>query len=163
MSQVKLIELFQPADETMNHHDAVRVGARRFRDAIVSTDKTKLPSTFENFPVGCCGDTAPMLGHYLCDIGLGKFDYVLGERGSPGPASDEQSHAWLQQEGLVVDITADQFPEIQTEVIVSADSQWHRTFRSRTDYVADFELEAFQGPAHPTLRDAYVQILARLR
>lgn len=79
---------------------------------------------FAGFPKGACGDAAMTLGAYLTRCGLGEFDYVLGTRIEH--ASDESSsHAWIEQDGLVVDITADQYPEVTWPVIVSSYSEWH--------------------------------------
>ena len=36
------------------------------------------------------------------------------------------THAWLEQDGLVVDITADQFADVDHAVVVGFESAWHR-------------------------------------
>lgn len=73
--------------------------------------------------------------HYLKVQGLGSFDYVLGKRGKGGK---RHSHAWLQQGPIIVDITADQFPEIDHAVIVSDGSVWHAAFEAEILHEADF-------------------------
>jgi hypothetical protein len=74
---------------------------------------------------------------YLHQAGHGEWEYVTGER-----VSDFYSHAWLEQDGLIVDITADQFEGIDQPVIVTHDRRWHRQFSNR-------------GPRHPAPIDIY--------
>ena len=57
----------------------------------------------KNFPHGSCGDTSILLGQYFFDQSLGLWEYASGER-----EPDLHSHAWLERDGLIVDITADQ-------------------------------------------------------
>ena len=109
--------------------------ATRFRDAIVAMDRRDLP-TMEQFPAGACGDAAPLLGQFLLDQGEGEWTYVSGER------EGAWSHAWIEQDGWIVDITADQFPDMDQPVIVTLDRSWHAQF----------------GPLdadHPALIDTY--------
>lgn len=60
---------------------------------------------FYQFPTACCGDTSCLLGQYLLDHGIAS-QYVCGNSycGHKG-----QSHAWLQVEDVIIDITGDQF------------------------------------------------------
>jgi hypothetical protein len=67
------------------------------------------------------------LRRFLVDEGFGTAVYVCGERGA---SPHNRSHAWLEVDGLIVDITADQFPEQKAEpVIVTIQSAWHDEFR----------------------------------
>lgn len=70
-----------------------------------------------------------LLGEYLRNASLGDFQTRTGRR-DVGDYS--QSHAWLEQDGLLVDITADQFDEIDEPVIVTTDSPWHRKWNACT-------------------------------
>lgn len=90
-----------------------------------------------DFPRGSCGDSSILLGEYLHQKGWGIWDYVGGER-----ESDLHSHAWLEKDGLIIDITADQFDGMDEAVIVSRDSSWHRQF-------------IYREPAHPALIEVY--------
>jgi hypothetical protein len=36
-----------------------------------------------------------------------------------------ERHVWIVVDGITVDITADQFPDVTDSVIISADSPWH--------------------------------------
>ena len=49
------------------------------------------------------------------------WDYVSARRG-------ERTHAWLERDGVIVDITADQFDDAKCSVIVTTDDSWHRQF-----------------------------------
>lgn len=82
--------------------DSLRNCASNFRRAIEEIGGETLGSRFGNFPHGACGDTSYVLGAYLSECGFGEFDYVCGEK-------DNASHAWLESDGIIVDITADQF------------------------------------------------------
>jgi hypothetical protein len=92
-----------------------RLGCERARSA--------LPS----FPLGWCGTVCDLLEEHLRREGLGTFESICGERRHP-----YQSHAWLTRDGLIVDITADQFAgEHQRPVIVTYHSPWHATWAQR--------------------------------
>ena len=77
---------------------------------------------FKDFPNGCCGDTALLLGKYLHEKGFGIPYYVSGWMG-------KKSHAWLELDGLIIDITADQFENISETVIVVRESDFHEEFK----------------------------------
>lgn len=97
----------------------IRTLATAFRGAFAVADRARLFITLRDFPRGACGDASLLVAHLLLEQGLGEFDYVLGRYG-------DASHAWLQQGALIVDITADQFPDAgQPEVIVALGSEWH--------------------------------------
>ncbi|MHA1637071.1 MAG: hypothetical protein ACTSUB_03555 [Candidatus Thorarchaeota archaeon] len=54
--------------------------------------------------------------------------YVSGEYYfAPGK---EQSHAWLEQDGLIIDITADQFDDVDVSIFISDDHEWYRQFEN---------------------------------
>jgi hypothetical protein len=84
-------------------------------------DPESLIITLREFPRGSCGDATLLLAKYLEENKCGKFDYVCGER-------EEFSHAWLQRDRLIVDITADQFDDQNSPVIVTEDHDWHSQF-----------------------------------
>lgn len=81
-----------------------------------------MPANVKDFPLGACGDTTEMLGQYLDDRGFGVWMYIQGHRDTDG-----WTHAWLERDGVVIDITADQFEDVTEPVIVSATSTWHGT------------------------------------
>lgn len=85
--------------------------ANEFRDAM---EEAKEHGEFqsrldlENFPKGACGIASDLLGEYLREHGI-KSTYVCGWKISSLPNETSQSHAWLIVDGLIVDITGDQF------------------------------------------------------
>lgn len=87
----------------------------RFRAAIEAAyDKNLLADDilFRRFPKGCCGDASVLLGHYLLENGI-ETDYVCGTYYGDD-TFDRQSHAWLQINGIVIDVTGDQFQNDKT-------------------------------------------------
>lgn len=111
----------------------VRRLAQRFRRAIEEGTPLAHDIVFERFPAGSCGDAALLLGRYLREHGARDIRYVLGGRRS---GDNWGSHAWLLVGGLIVDITADQFDEVDAPVIVAATSAWH----------AAWEIDRHGGP-----------------
>jgi hypothetical protein len=93
--------------------------------------------TLRSFPRGSCGDASILLGEYLHQQGCGVWDYVGGERDC-----NLHSHAWLEQNGLIVDITAGQFDDVDEAIIVTMDRKWHRQF-------------IYPEPRHPVLMSKY--------
>jgi hypothetical protein len=92
-----------------------------FRNAILLADKRSLPATLKLFPSGACGDASLLLGEYLFSLGFGEFEYVVGVR-------SERSHAWLEMNDMIIDITSDQFEEVEEPVIVTTKRTWHSQF-----------------------------------
>lgn len=82
--------------------------------------------------------------------GLGTFDYVLGEKG-------DRTHAWIQHGDIIIDITADQFTEIDQAVIVAANSVWHEQFTSSVLHEADFMI--YDNYTRATLGAAYHSVM----
>lgn len=106
----------------------------QFRSSIEQMGIEKFPQSlfFERFPQGCCGDTSDLLAKYLTEHNI-YAEYVWGIN------SKGQSHGWLEYQGWIVDITADQFNEIQQSVLVTTDKAWHSKFKERGRGIRDFE------------------------
>lgn len=122
--------------------DKLRNESLIFREAIENCS-SELGITFKYFPKGSCGDTSILLGTYLMDKQYGQFYYMnseIGEISSTGlPVF--KSHAWLQNEGnIIVDITADQFPDIAEKVIVSYGSDWHLRWKGEKQNIANINV-----------------------
>lgn len=100
--------------------EAVRDAATRFRAAL-EQGGLRLPS-LADFPKGSCGDASELLGQYLSDSELGTWDYRSGMQLDPA-----LSHAWVERDGLIVDIMADQFPDVSEPVLLTTDGTWHYT------------------------------------
>ncbi len=128
--------------------------AARFRAAIIKSNPTTLSLiTLQNFPHGACGDAALLLAKYLQENEHGDFDYVLGER-------EGCSHAWLQRESLIVDITADQFEDQEAAVIVTEDHTWHSLFNGEKQNIADFEI--YNPHTVSEMRRTYAEIMGKI-
>jgi hypothetical protein len=56
---------------------------------------------------------------------------------------NDHSHVWIEQNGLIVDVTADQFDDVDDPVIVTRDGAWHSEF------------EPIAGDNHEALIDVY--------
>lgn len=85
--------------------------ASEFRTAIENAKAAgefEFDFSFSQFPRACCGDTSDLLGQYLLENKI-KSTYVCGNRYFDNPEEGTQSHAWLLVDGLIVDITGDQF------------------------------------------------------
>ena len=134
--------------------------AIRFRSALESVPVSELPVTLQSFPRGSCGDATLLLGTYLIEEGFGSFDYVLGERGDPIGAG-WTSHAWLEQDGVIVDITADQFHDGPGEIIVCRGSKWHDGFHGVRQNVADYRI--YDTHTAATLHAAYRAVCSTLK
>lgn len=106
-----------------------------FRKAI-ELSKNDLGIPFTDFPMGCCGDTCLLLCHYLKSQGFNKVRYVV--------ADDilGYSHAWLEVNNVIIDITASQFEDIKDDVIVNYKVKlpFYKRFSFNKDiYHTDFE------------------------
>ncbi|GAA1843477.1 hypothetical protein [Asanoa iriomotensis] len=105
------------------YEEAVRRVAGKLRAAL---EQGNLPLvSLTAFPRGACGDTCELLGQFLVDEGLGQSLYYSGQRDVP-----LQSHAWLERDGLILDITADQFTDVAERVMLTKDRRWHSRFRN---------------------------------
>ena len=130
-----------------------------FRDAIERCDVSQLPVTFENFPFGSCGDAVLLLGTYLRKNGHGDFYYMSAESGDASK-NTYCTHAWLEKDGLIIDITADQFRDTGDKVIVSTDRTWHDLWNWKVEHVADIGRYDYYPTS--TLEDAYQTIIGQM-
>jgi hypothetical protein len=133
----------------------IRNLATKFRIGVEKCDRRSLPITFKEFPRGACGDAALLLGKYLKNEGFGSFQYVCGIRRL---RHTNQEHAWLRQEALIIDITADQFAEIDEPVIITTNHTWYSAFNIRNEHEADYEL--YDHRTRSMFADAYCRIVA---
>jgi hypothetical protein len=80
----------------------------------------------ENFPEGCCGNVSQdFLIHRLVAAGFKETVYVNGT------SAKYPSHGWLEYQDYIIDITADQFPEITEPVLIvkKEESVFHKQFK----------------------------------
>ncbi|WP_073664360.1 hypothetical protein [Pseudomonas aeruginosa] len=77
----------------------------------------QLPEHLETFPSGCCCAVSVLLGDYLKRQLCLPAEYVQGIR-------DGDSHGWIELNGIVIDITSDQF-EGRSPVFIAAKDSWY--------------------------------------
>jgi hypothetical protein len=130
--------------------------AREFRQAIFAVDRSDFPA-LADFPHGSCGDASILLGQYLYDRLGSEWTYVAAAR-----AMDGLTHAWIEREGTIADITADQFYDVKIPVVVTTDRAWYEQFSvakiSRPALVSVLDEETASS-----LRAALELIMAGLR
>ena len=116
--------------------EAIRRHAQRVRTALErSRDESPLP-TMRDFPTQCCDLTCNLLRLYLLDHS-DIWDIVKWT----GKLCD-QSHVWLVTNGVIVDITADQFNADLSPVIVCRQSNWHDAWKGQSASIPfDLEME----------------------
>ena len=119
--------------------------ALRFRSALekflqrhpeINLSTNIFDPTRGKFPLDCCKATAFMFGHYLSSkVGRAELSYAWGQRG-------QDTHGWLQHNGYIIDLTADQFEDEVPPVVVEkiGESTFHTTFKPHR--VCPFDLEA---------------------
>lgn len=104
-------------------------------------------SIFQGFPHGCCGPAAELLARHLQEhFGLAAM-YAAGLQQRDGHS---WSHAWVLVDGVILDITADQFEEVGAPVLVVRvdDSPWHAGW-VRDDLPRSPATMCDQWPAYP--------------
>ena len=92
--------------------DLVQVLSIEFRRAIVEAHKNHkfIGTNLEDFPSGCCFLASVLLAGFLSNY---KIYTKISIANSPNNRKydQRQTHAWLEYENLIIDITADQFDE----------------------------------------------------
>ena len=130
--------------------------ATQFRQMIESADTSKLTEDFENFPAGSCGDASILLAQYLIDAGYDTPTYVSAELVRP---PDLLSHAWIELDGVILDVTADGFEPDAPPVIVAENSTWHGRFNRFDEHPA--AINVYEDRIAAMLRTAYHEIIGR--
>jgi hypothetical protein len=98
--------------------------ATEFRDALDKINWNEMPEGSEEFPKNCCHRISEVLAIYLKSKGIEGIKYIhCANYKFPSGV-----HCWLEVDGLAVDITADQFEEVNTKVIVQSRNIWHSQF-----------------------------------
>ncbi|MCS8413368.1 hypothetical protein N0754_18865 [Pseudomonas aeruginosa] len=106
----------------MNHDEEIAAIAQGFRSALeVLASQGKVPRSMNTFPAGCCGITSVLLGDYLNTRFDLQIEMVSADRG-------EGSHAWLDYNGTVIDLTADQFGD-RPPVFLDKPDSWYGTWK----------------------------------
>lgn len=83
---------------------------------------------FYQFPKGTCGIASEVLGLWLSRHDSSeKYEYVWGWYNGV-------SHAWIEHNGYVIDITADQFENIHSKVFVTKNRKFYNLFEIENRY-----------------------------
>ena len=111
-----------------------------------------LKQKFSAFPKNCCGHASVLLVLYLKDLGVKRVYRVFNGKHIQDV---KKSHAWVEVGEIIVDITADQFPD-NPPVIVTDNRKWHACFdgEQRTAEI----LEDFSEKAMQNYREAYAAV-----
>lgn len=137
--------------------EVIKKLAGNFREAIERADKDSLPNGLKEFPRGSCSDASLLLARYLTDQRYGPFKIVRADRWNLAN-NTHTTHAWLEKDGFIIDITADHYAEILDKVIVTNSSDWHKTFV--VDEVREADLDKYvNGVVKTDLIGAYNRIL----
>lgn len=124
-----------------------------FRKALDKINWSSMPVGFKNFPEGTCGDISDILAEYLYQNGFQDIDYICGE-------SADGSHAWLEIDGKVVDITADQFYGVREKVMIQSPEIWHHKYEVKNRRKAGYR--DMNGQAISGLVTVYNEIIRQL-
>jgi hypothetical protein len=118
--------LFSTRPAAQPHLERVRAEATRVRAAF---EAGPLPDPLPRFPRGACRLSSLALAAHLRRQGLGDWELCSSFR-QEGPFT--QTHAWLERDGVLLDITADQFndrvPLQAVPVLLGTDHSWHAQF-----------------------------------
>ncbi len=116
--------------------------SKNFRAAILRCDLSELCSSFENFPAESCADASMLLGTYLIDNKIRAFNLIKGKRGE---GHSLETHYWLERDNIIVDITADQFDDVNEDVVITGiDANWYNSFKKEIRQEANFRKIPFK-------------------
>ena len=119
----------------LSERDRVQALSIKYREAIVQAHKD---NRFEDvrlreFPLGSCFIASVLLGKYLCYHGIST---KIISASMPKDPKYNQTHAWLEYEDLIIDITADQFDEQIESVIFEKPKSFHDNYTNMN--ISDF-------------------------
>ncbi len=126
--------------------------ATNFRQALLQCPTNEfsafLRKYLHEFPKQSCDVASLLLAYYLRDCGFKEIDRIFGYL-------NNESHVWLEISGWIIDITADQFLEVNRDpvVVVHAMSKWYSNFVVQSREVA-YPL----AKARPEYEQAYLDI-----
>jgi len=113
-------------------------------------NRKSLPQPWHEFPCGSCDPASQVMGRFLHETLRIEVTTVHGERDFPNRRNC--THRWLECDGLIVDVTADQFG--QEPVIVTRNSPWHMGFHDikREGLADDDWFEQWCATVHELLK-----------
>ena len=137
--------------------DFLRTEASEVRRAIEATPPFARAGMLVDFPNECCHHAVNLLALHLSQFGLMGFARARGERTRPA-----KCHVWLKYQGIIIDITADQFGRRYRPVIVTRHSSWHEAWKPVDEPITEDLLSRWRASGHEVHR-AYHSILCRSR
>jgi len=99
---------------------------------------------FEGFPSGTCGAVSELMGRIVLERTGRHGTYVCGT--AHPTLKPQHSHAWLEVDGFIVDLTHDQFSTTNLVGWVFETSAWHSGFERETQALC---LSPVQWAAYP--------------
>lgn len=110
--------------------------ATHFRNAFEDVDLSNAPGSLPSFPVGCCLWASIFIGQFLFDEYKLFPQHVCAQC---HPDLDGDGHEWIEVENIIIDITADEFNEYESQfskVIVCdvSSSEWHNRWELISKY-----------------------------
>jgi hypothetical protein len=96
------------------------------RQGLEAMTPTQRGIGFASFPHGTCGPVSELMGRIVLERTGHEGTYVCGD-GHPA-LKPQQSHAWLEVGGFMVDLTYDQFEGTGLTGWVFEESLWHAKF-----------------------------------
>ncbi len=128
--------------------DELRKIATNFRQAIEESDFSEASIGKEanirvgDFPDSACSEICTVFGIVLTR--LYNLTPLIEKVAQIENDKKEWfgTHHWLEHNGIIIDITADQFEMVQDKVIVSSESQFHKEYGKQIEsYTENFDLE----------------------
>lgn len=105
-----------------NYHITELALVHRVRDILSREEVRSMHFAFNSFPAGACADASILLGIILKKYNFGDYQVCYGKKG-------DIAHAWLSSAGRFIDITIDQFTEVEKIneciFIVEPETQMH--------------------------------------
>lgn len=144
--------------EELIHHFRNAIDIAKENDEFVNIQP------FAIFPKGCCDVTCDLLGHYLLTYGIETYQ-VNGQFWSDKDGYS-LNHVWLlTTDGIVIDITGDQFKNDSTyfnyskRVHIGEEDNLHRLFIERRFEEENTTLDGEPNVRRNMLNQAYQKIL----
>ncbi|MGB8701701.1 MAG: hypothetical protein WCD18_19980 [Thermosynechococcaceae cyanobacterium] len=122
--------------------------------------ETQYLRPLQGFPGGCCKIASILLARFLIEECLLSsnlvFVVVNGETENP----EFMTHAWVLADSIIIDITADQFPEVKDKVIWTKENTWHKKFKGSEPFLYKEFINSFNIDAREEYENIYSQILS---
>lgn len=119
------------------NYDAICLNSKKVRNIIEQnwSNSPCIDGMFP-FPIGWCRTATDILGAYFKELDpKGNYEIVVGMLGL-------HSHAWLEHNGYIIDITADQFKELTNQPVIVEKAEYslpHKKFEVEEITPVDIE------------------------